>query len=550
MAMFHVRWQRLMIGVCVLISAGCVPGKRLTGGGDAAPPSPPPARPAAETAPPPPAVAAAKEQTAGHLIPVDDPQVAARALFYEKTLNDWREAVRTLVVKGEGKKDGADSWRDCLLAAEQALAGYHVLQAGPEKALNPWQVVARDVGYYEKGCDQVLAGVQGAGSPDEGAPSPSPDSDELYGRLRQAHDGGNHQAVISQYEAVAGAQGQGKASRESRALYGKALVKAGRFDDAARVYTELLAESSQGADLATLELRLAIGDVLLAAGRLDDARQVYEGQVKTLTPLQSKKEWAEAHARVLAEQIPADELARYRQLMQAYLRFDGKQIPPVLAEGVAALEGRPPGPVLDLAKMMLATVRTQAQAWARGQLAEVRSLISTRQFDQARVLLEQVTASSPPELMGAISQLKAEVAQGQESGQTPSGPGAAVPPGGGADPWQAAMLLFEQQKYDEAIAGFQQFVGSERAPEAQAKIAEAVELAAQGLRRQAAALFAQAKNTFDPEVKRQTLQGSRALLVQLVEKYPQASIVAKANQNLKAIDAELGGALARPSPQQ
>ncbi|MDP2107106.1 MAG: hypothetical protein Q8J76_14010, partial [Desulfobulbaceae bacterium] len=118
-------------------------------------------------------------------------------------------------------------------------------------------------------------------------------------------------------------------------------------------------------------------------------------------------------------------------------------------------------------------------------------------------------------------------------------PGEATAPEA-VDPWQETMVLFEHQKYDEAIVGFQKFEGTERAAEAQAKIAESVELAASAMRRQAAALFAKARNTFDPEIKRQTLQSSRVLLGQLIEKYPQATVIDKARQNMKVIDAELG----------
>ncbi|MDD5759150.1 MAG: hypothetical protein PHI06_08710, partial [Desulfobulbaceae bacterium] len=68
------------------------------------------------------------------------------------------------------------------------------------------------------------------------------------------------------------------------------------------------------------------------------------------------------------------------------------------------------------------------------------------------------------------------------------------------------------------------------------------------MRRQAAALYSKAKKTFDPEVKRQALLSSRTLLVELIEKYPDCSIVEKARQNLKVLDLELGLAPPQQAP--
>ncbi|MBA3015650.1 MAG: tetratricopeptide repeat protein [Proteobacteria bacterium] len=541
MASIRFCWQGLVIGLCVVVLAGCGAGKRLTEGGDNHQP----------LLPPPPSVTPVtdkgegkspvsmpdKEPVAGYRMSGDDPLVSERVSFYEKTLDQWRETLSQLTSRGE-VKDGTDSWRDCLLAAQQALAGYNSLEAGQERDANPWSIVARDVGYYEKGCDQVLAALQGRGSAVQSDPSLlPPGSDGLLTQLREHYDARDYQGAITTYEAMTPSQEPAQVSRDVRELYGKSLVKTGRFEDAAAIYTGILAEFGPVNDLKTLELRLETGDVLLAAGRVDDARQVYQGHIQALSPLVSQQEWAEAHAQAFAEQVAPEDMLQYRELMRAYLLFDGKQIPPSLIEGVAAMEGSTPGPFLDLAKIMLGRVRTQAQTWAREQLAEIRSLIDLKKLDEAHALLGQVIASASPEIMGVITQFQAEIAQAQALGQVV--PGEATAPEA-VDPWQETMVLFEHQKYDEAIVGFQKFEGTERAAEAQAKIAESVELAASAMRRQAAALFAKARNTFDPEIKRQTLQSSRVLLGQLIEKYPQATVIDKARQNMKVIDAELG----------
>lgn len=548
MSMVPSRWRGCIVGLCLFVSAGCSPVKRLSGEGNHQPPLPTPPSEKLVTDKPvskPSVVTPVNESIVGYRISEDDPLVAERVLFYEKTLNAWREAANQLASRGE-MKEGTDSWRDCLLAAEQALSGYHFLQAGQNKDINPWSIVARDVSYYQKGCDQVLVALQTKGAALQGQSSLLlPESDGLRAQLRQQYDSGDYLTVIATYEAVTRSQEQVQVSPEAKTVYGKALVKSGRFEDAAKIYTEVLTELGQGNDMRSLEFRLETGDVLLAAGRFDDARQVYQGQLQLLAPIVSQRDWAEGHAQAFAEQVPAEDLERYRALMQAYLKFDGKQVPSSMTEGVADLEQGKPGPLLNLARVMLAKARAQAQAWARGQLVEIRSLIDVQKLDQARVLLDELAAVAPPEMIGTIAQLQSEVASGQVL--EPAVPEGAVVPES-ADPWQEAMVLFEHQKYDEAIASFQKLAGTNRAAEAQAKIAEASELAASAMRRQAATLFAKARNTFDPEIKRQTLESSRALLEQLIEKYPQTSIVEKARQNAQVINAELGASSSAPPP--
>jgi tetratricopeptide (TPR) repeat protein len=194
---------------------------------------------------------------------------------------------------------------------------------------------------------------------------------------------------------------------------------------------------------------------------------------------------------------------------------------------------------------MLAQVTAQSQAWARSQLAAIRGLTAANNLTAARELLQQLIVAAPATMQPAITQLEAEIAQAELMNKEPLPPGAATPL---ASPWDAALALFEQQKYDEAIAGFQMLLTSEHGADAKVKIAEASELAAAALRRQAAALYAKAKKTIDPTAKQQGMLHSRALLLDLIEKYPASSVVDKARQNLKTLDGELGPATTTPAP--
>lgn len=558
--MMRRRWCRRllggMVGVACLVLAGCAPGRHLPNGSsehevlpqvkaaskapegekptlvqeaatkpqESTQPSPPPERP-------------------GYRLAGDDPLVRERINLYQQKKISWDAASSGLTALGPGQSP-PDAWNECRQDIELALAGYQGLQTDGVVELNPWEVVSRDLGYFAKDCDQVLltAQAQTAGSP---APTKQV-SEQAVNKLWQTLAAGQYQEVVNACELLAPRQDRSLLnSRELKIIKSRALVKLGRLSEAAGLLMNLLAESGQAVDPATIELRRLTGDVLLAEGRVEEARQVYEGLVPDLAPLIMQQEWVAANIRAFDTPAKAGDLEDYRQLLQTYLRFDGQQVPSALLDGVAHLQGPENSSFAELARMMLAQVTAQSQAWARSQLAAIRGLTAANNLAAARELLQQLIVAAPATMQPAITQLEAEIAQAELMNKEPPPPGAATPL---VSPWDAALALFEQQKYDEAIAGFQMLLTSEHSAEAKVKIAEASELAAAAMRRQAAALYAKAKKTIDPTAKQQGMLHSRALLLDLIEKYPTSSIVDKARQNLKTLDGELGPATTTPAP--
>lgn len=532
----------------LLVLAGCTPVKQLANtmtSKEAPPPSakeevkapegekpPPPTEPAPRQTPPLPLPPPAPQ---GYRMTGDEPMVAERLALYQQKKVEWEEAERRRVNLGP-VPTWPDAWSDCLKDIELALAGYLSLQAAKEPGQNPWQTVGQDIHYLTNNCDQVLATVtlklDEAQSPSAELPPGSTD------QLRQFYLAGQYQATVAAYEKLVPLQtGTTIMPREAKTCYGRALVKLGRFQEAAVVLTELLRGGGAPTDVAELEVRTLAGDVLMAVGQVEEARQVYAGLAKTLAPAVSHQEWAAANAQALAEQVKEEELGLYQELLQAYLQFDGQRAPQPIIDLVAKLQGRKTtGPLLELARIVLARATVQFQSWMKSQLAEIRDLLDTHDLVLARELLEQVTIVAPPEMKPSIAQLHSEIAQAESTQATQNTSGEQGTP----EPWAQSMQFFEQQRYDEAIAGFQRLVDGEHGPEAKAKIAEATELAATAMRRQAAALYAKSRKVFDPEEKRQTLQSSRTLLMQLIEKYPGASVADKARQNLKVLNGELG----------
>ena len=548
-----------LAGIGLLVLTGCVPGRVSKG------PSEPAAMPAArpevkasaqESSPQANAPASDKQgltpsaippEPSGYRLSQDDPLLAERLSLFEKKKGEWYSTGSQLAALTTGDA-WPNSWQECLQDIELALTGYRELQAGKERGLNPLTPLGRELHYYDKGCDQVLALAQAKLAPPSPQPATTPlppiDADNP---VRRSYEAGQYQEVITAYEAQVKGQGVSSLPRGVKEYACRALVKLGRFAEAARLLTELLQETGPPADLSAIEFRILTADVLSAVGQINEAREVYEGVSKALAAVLPLQGWASANAQAFAEPANDQDYALYQEVLQTYLRFDGQQVPPALLDGVMKLQKRPPSPLLDLAKILQTKAIAQSQAWVRTQLVEIRALIDRRELGPARKLVEQLSAMAPSEMQASITALQGEITQAEAAAaQTPPAtPGGAV----STDPWAEAQQLFEQQKYDEAISAYQQLLTGERGVEAQAKISEATDLAATALRRQAAALYTKARNTFDPEAKRQTLQSSRNLLVELIEKYPGASIITKARQNLKVLDSELGQAgLTVPPP--
>ncbi len=548
-----------LAGICLWVMSGCAPTGQMTKVADGH--EPPPAAATAEKSAGADTAAQSQQTKAagqespslptkapepnGYHLSGDDPLVGERIALFEKKKGEWYGTGSQLA---ELKTADAwpDSWQECLQDVELALNGYRELQAGRGQDQNPWTIVGRDVHYYDHGCDQVLALAQAklSTAPPAAAPPPAAPVAVADDQLRRDYEAGHYQEAVTVYEALAASQQASARPREEREYYSRALIKLGRWQEAARLMTELLQEPNPHADLAAMEFKLLTADVLLATGQVNEAREVYAGVAKTLEPIVSQQAWAASHAQAFAEEVSAEDLALYQELLQAYLAFDGQQVPQLLIDGVSHLQGKPPGPLLDLARVLLTKTQAQAQAWARSQLAEVRNLIDRHELGPARELVERVATAAPPEMHETISALQQEIARAEAT--APPVPTQETAP---VDPWAEANHLVEQQRYDEAIAAFQQLADGVHGAEAKAKIAEIAEVAASSLRRQAAALYAKASKTFDPESKRQILQSSRALLLELIDKYPETSVVAKARQNLKVLDTALGqGQPGAPEP--
>lgn len=535
-------------GVCLLVLAGCAPTRHWTKD-DSRPKSSPSSKSEIKTAKENTVNPTQGSETTKQPMPLnqpmpdptvfrlagDDPLLTERIALYQQQKTEWETTGKALSALGT---DNAlpESWNECLQDIELTLDGYQRLQRGEDNP-NLWNFLGRDLHYFSRDCNQVLASAQAKLSGTQVLPV-TPVTDATLIQMQQFFEAAQYQEVITSWEAMPkGEDGSLPGSRELKVICSRSLIKLGRLQEAADMLTKLMDDVSQPMDLTSLEIRILTGDVLLAIGQVEAARQVYEGVAVTLAPIVSQQEWISTNIQTFSEQINPEELTAYREQLQAYLLFDGKQVPATLSTEGTQSPGQSKSSFIELRKILLAKATEQSQVWARKQLTEIRSLLASHNLERARELLQELSAAAPTTMSSAITQLDSEITQAELAAQETPPSTEEKPP---ISPWDEALHLFEQQRYDEAIAVFQTLLDSEHGSEANAKIAEASELAASAMRRQAAALYAKAKKTFAPEAKRQGLLNSRTLLMEIIERYPHSSVVDKARQNLKVLDLELG----------
>ena len=95
------------------------------------------------------------------------------------------------------------------------------------------------------------------------------------------------------------------------------------------------------------------------------------------------------------------------------------------------------------------------------------------------------------------------------------------------------------QLYDDAMAIFVGLLGTSYDSKAAEEIDKIATIAAFSMRKKAAGLFVKAKRTANSTAKLALLHESRALLEQILSKYPQVSMADKVRANLDSINKQI-----------
>ncbi len=165
-------------------------------------------------------------------------------------------------------------------------------------------------------------------------------------------------------------------------------------------------------------------------------------------------------------------------------------------------------------------------------LKEVDGLVEKGKFTEARLLLIRwrLRVEEGPELETIDQALKsvelAEERHNEKLSHEKEG-------------MEAANRLIEEENYEEAIKKLDSVEGQDKNPEAKRIRDLAIENIINRDRYRAAQIFLMAKRSDDPKKKEELLLSSHKILEQLIDKYPDSSLIDKLKDNLKKVEEEL-----------
>ncbi len=469
----------------------------------------------------------------------------------------------------------------CRLQATDLLAGYNRVQdqllAGQPQDVVKWllrhtlaDLKQKDITYLDGKCQRLYVSL---------AESPAPQVDALLESveisMKSAFSRGDYDQVVREFRAISLPPGQLPGHGVS-VLYGMALLKTGRVQDARMVFSDLLSrESGAMKGPAELELLEKLGDIDFGLGDFTTAHSFYEqyeriafdGSVENKTVNEKKKALERAA-------MHRGEVQAYAALLLSSLTNNPRQDGFTLLQQAQAFQRRYPLSSLNENVQAIAQkASAEAEQWFAGILTSVDQLVDNGEKTQAMQLIEDVPKNILPLDKQAILRLKKvtlvgsgsveeqiggrveepieptieeEVLQTTESALSVDDQQESVPASSAHVPvtklqetWNQGMADMRAKEYDQAIIVFTGLKNTSLGYKAGNKIAEACRLAAREKRKKAAELFMRANRATRVQARKELLLSSKQLLEEILEKYSQAGLGAKVRRNLHRIEGEL-----------
>jgi tetratricopeptide (TPR) repeat protein len=428
----------------------------------------------------------------------------------------------------------------------------------------------KDIAYIEGGCPRLLTesgySPVTTGSTVAGMPSLESSMDAALAR-------GDYGQVISSFQALSFSPGEQPDYAVSY-NYGVALMKSDREQEAHRVLVELLDRLRQQ-DQAKMEPKLLqlLGDLEFGLGDYRSARSRYVELEQLSGGLKGHSVWARQQLKALdAATSHGVEIRAYAALLLSSLAYNPQRDGFTVVQQAQAFQKSFPVSVVGSSVTDLARkANKEAERWFAGVLEQVDRLSAQQNNQEALLLIERIPATILPLDKQAILKLKkgslTAIATGSiENSDTiqeeildvndpftpavPSNGGQAVGPDTGPsehvsvtalqETWNQGMTDMQAKEYDRAIEIFSGLLNTSYGTKARIQIEEASRLAAQDDRKKAAEFFVRSSRTTDPGTRKQLLLSSRALLEEILRKYPQSGLEDKVRRNLNRIDQELG----------
>ncbi len=394
----------------------------------------------------------------------------------------------------------------------------------------------KDIAYLEGACPQLFEKLS---TPSSQNITPNTQQEETASQLPAAYDTS---------KTVSNNAGQDDSG--SRYKHGLALLQAGQKEEAKRLLSNLLAEVRQQEN-QQMEIKILamLADLDFALRDFSAARVKYE----ELRRIDSSSDRYSRQLAALATSVTRrDELEAYADLLLGCLSYNPERDGfTIVQQATEFIRLHQDSLLLKDAERLSQQVGKKAEQWFEDLLDEADRLQEQGKQKEALERLEQVPLDILPlDKQDTIRQKKAELTSATETAQSfapdhvaQNASPAPLPEPGDAlqELWDKGILLLQQGKYDESVSLFSKLSGTSFAVKAESKIEEAEQLAAEDLRKKAAELFQQADTTADPSAKKALLRSSKALLEDILRKYPRSRMEDKVRRNLNSVDKELAG---------
>ncbi|NOX81309.1 MAG: tetratricopeptide repeat protein [Deltaproteobacteria bacterium] len=470
-----------------------------------------------------------------------------RVTAYEDKLAAWQKfSAGTASMNLDAEQQG--KLAACQQRLQDILTGYRGLQRKllrlspaqadelPVRALL-FRVEKEDIGFLESDCRQFIKGPP----PAAGWLAATRNSLVLKSEqdIKAAMASGDYQQVITLYGQLPLNKGESP-SYEMTLLYGRALMRTGRTDEAVKVLQDLLASLRRQDQSRKINTLIGlIADLQFSSEDYDDAWKSYDEIVKSYTRLGKLNDWArQQQAELNARTGNSAEVKSYAVLLRSYLGYnrdrDGFKVVQLAEQFI---ENYPGSPVITRVQRILLESRGQAEQWFSAILDQVSRLQQEKKFPEALTRLQQLSqVNLPPDKQETIRRLTEEltVAQAHEAEVQ-----RLLVEQNRQKDWNTGQAHLQAKEYDAAIKVFDRLLNTPYDERARAQIQEAAQLAAQERRQKAAELFVGASRAKDLASRKRLLLASRQLLLEIMNKYPQSGIIDKVKKNLQRIDDDI-----------
>ncbi len=429
------------------------------------------------------------------------------------------------------------------------------------------QTQNKDIHYIEGHCSGLLTSLQ----------SLPQDHDALQDyaiSLTDLAQQGKYDKLVRSYESLPLAPGE-PAGFEATFVYGLALLKTGREYDARRVLNDLYVRSQDLDQEQQSTLLKMLADINFGLGDFATAQKRYNELLRVYGSAGEDAQWPQSQLAVLDYSYGhTEEVQYYASLIRHFLSYNPSRDGfTVVNQASSFLHKYPQSALLAPRVHKLQQQAEQfAEQWFADILAEIDSLSKAGQIQQAAARIDSIPASILPVDKQAILRLKKQSIIGYSSPELPaedetiqeevlhvpqdsavqesvSLPGQNIEPqiaqntpaldDGLQRTWNQAIKDMQAKNYDQSLELFTGLLNTSYKKQAQERIREVSLLAARQSRKQAAELFVRSNRVTDDRERKKILLASRALLEDILHKYPQSGLENKVRRNLNRIDQEL-----------